>query len=289
MVDFEWYRSFVAIYKHNSVSEAAKTRMMTQPAMSQHLASLEAEVGEALFVRTARKLVPTERGKELYSQVAPLIETLEETTVRLKSSSLLTHKVVRIGAASEFYQYRILPQLHRFGTCTVSYFGTTDRLLELLKDDQVDLIVASKKYLEPGIEYVKLCDEQFVVIAPASAEAPQLNGPAEIDRWLCSQRWISYGPELPIIRRFWREHFKKRPLIKPVHIIPNLQMILMAVANGEGVSLVPTYMLEHPATGGVRVLFRDWAVRNELFLAFKMKNRHLPLLNEVMDKMREWC
>lgn len=47
MVDFEWYRSFIAIYKHNSLSEAAKARIMTQPAMSQHLSALEAEVGES--------------------------------------------------------------------------------------------------------------------------------------------------------------------------------------------------------------------------------------------------
>lgn len=49
MVDFEWYRSFICIFKHNSVSLAAKARIMTQPALSQHLAFLEAEVGELLF------------------------------------------------------------------------------------------------------------------------------------------------------------------------------------------------------------------------------------------------
>ncbi|MCM3267182.1 LysR family transcriptional regulator [Paenibacillus elgii] len=31
------------------MSEAAKSRMMTQPAMSQHLASLEAEAGESFL------------------------------------------------------------------------------------------------------------------------------------------------------------------------------------------------------------------------------------------------
>ncbi|MEF3306445.1 LysR family transcriptional regulator, partial [Paenibacillus sp. GYB003] len=92
MVDFEWYRSFIAIYKHCSVSEAAKTRMMTQPAMSQHLASLEAEVGEPLFVRATRKMIPTERGKALYSQLAPMIESLEQTTMSFKSASLPTQQ-----------------------------------------------------------------------------------------------------------------------------------------------------------------------------------------------------
>lgn len=80
MVDFEWYRSFISIYKHNSVSLAAKARIMTQPALSQHLAFLEAEVGEQLFTRTTRKLIPTERGKQLYSLLAPHIDSLEEKT-----------------------------------------------------------------------------------------------------------------------------------------------------------------------------------------------------------------
>ncbi|WP_242466842.1 helix-turn-helix domain-containing protein [Brevibacillus brevis] len=56
MVDFEWYRSFISIYKHSSVSEAARTRMMTQPAMSQHLASLEAKVGEPLSFGSGRRM-----------------------------------------------------------------------------------------------------------------------------------------------------------------------------------------------------------------------------------------
>ncbi|TDF95936.1 LysR family transcriptional regulator [Paenibacillus piri] len=124
MVDFEWYRSFITIYKHNSVLEAAKTRIMTQPAMSQHLASLEAEVGEALFKRTTRKMIPTERGKELYSQLAPLIEALEETTMSFKSASLPTLNVIRLGAAHELFREKILPQLHKYKSCTVSYFGT---------------------------------------------------------------------------------------------------------------------------------------------------------------------
>ena len=97
MIDFEWYRSFIYIYKYNSVSEAARTRIMTQPAMSQHLASLEAEVGEPLFIRTARKMIPTERGKELYSQIAPLIESLESATLSFKSTSLPTLSILRIG------------------------------------------------------------------------------------------------------------------------------------------------------------------------------------------------
>jgi DNA-binding transcriptional LysR family regulator len=54
---------------------------MTQPAMSQHLAGLEAEIGESLFTRTSRNMKPKEKGKELYTLLAPLIGSLEETTI----------------------------------------------------------------------------------------------------------------------------------------------------------------------------------------------------------------
>ncbi|MCD9026440.1 LysR family transcriptional regulator [Cohnella silvisoli] len=288
MVDFEWYRSYCTIYKHNSVSEAAKTRMMTQPAMSQHLASLEAEVGEALFIRTSRKMVPTERGKELYSQLAPLIESLEETTMGFRSASLPTHTVIKIGAAHEFYSEKILPQLQKYNTCTISHFGTADQLLELLKEDKLDIIITSKKFQTPGIEYLKLMDEQFVIVAPNHYEIFDTDNPMLKEQWLSSQNWISYGLDLPIIRRIWREHFKNRPQIRPIHIIPNLHMILKAIENGGGLSVIPTYILDKSANKAKsKVIFEELKVKNEIFIAFKLKHRHLPKMNEVIKLIRE--
>lgn len=288
MVDFEWYRSFIAIYKSNSVSEAAKTRMMTQPAMSQHLSALESEVGEALFIRTSRKIVPTERGKELYSRLAPLIESLEETTMSFKSASLPTLAVIKIGSAHEFYHEKILPLLPKYNISTISYFGTADQLLELLKDNRTDLIITSQKIQTPGIEYFKLMDEHFVIVAPEKVEVLDTENLQLKERWLTSQNWISYGLELPIIRRIWREHFKKRPLIRPIHVIPNLHMILQAVENGAGLSAIPTYMLENLEDGAkIRVIMEELKVKNELFIAYNLKHKLLPQLREIIHIIME--
>ncbi|OBZ13187.1 MULTISPECIES: LysR family transcriptional regulator [Bacillales] len=288
MVDFEWYRSFCIIYKHQSVSEAAKTRMMTQPAMSQHLAALEAEVGESLFVRTSRKIVPTERGKELYSQLAPLIESLEDTTNSFKSASLPTLTVIKLGAAHEFFTEKILPRLHTYDICTLTQFGTAEQLLELLKEDKVDLIITSKKFQSPGVEYLKLMDEEFVVVAPIDYQILETDNVKLMEQWLSAQSWISYGLELPIIRRIWREHFKIRPLIRPIHIIPNLHMILKAVENGAGLSVIPTYLLEKSLNEGrTKVVFEQLKVTNELFIAYQLKHKHLPQIKEIMSLIRE--
>jgi DNA-binding transcriptional LysR family regulator len=288
MVDFEWYRSFIYIYKYNSVSEAARTRVMTQPAMSQHLASLEAEVGEPLFIRTARKMIPTERGKELYSQLAPLVESLEAATLSFKSASLPTLSIIRIASAIEYFYENILNQLQEYKTCTVSYFGTADELLELLKEDKVEIIITSKKFHASGIEYVTLCEEEFVIVAPKQLEIEEGTNFKLKEKWLSSQNWISYGLDLPIIRRFWREHFKKRPIIKPIHVIPNLHLILKAIENGAGISLIPTYILRNSMNEvKSKVIFEDLKVKNELYIAYQTKHKHLPEINNLIQVIGE--
>lgn len=287
VIDFEWYRSFVFIFRHNSVSEAAKSRFMTQPAMSQHLASLEAEVGEFLFVRTARKMIPTERGKRLYTEVAPLVEALEQTSADLKTASLPNLKWIKIGSSPEFYQEKVLPLLPKFGTCSSTYFGMADELLVNLEEDKTDLIITSKKFHKPGVEYVKLFEEEFVIVAPGYMDIPSNTSLKAREQWLAEQKWITYGPELPIIRRLWREHFKKRPLLSTPYVVPNLHMILRLVEQDAGLSVVPTYMLGADENGRVQTVFEDLSVRNELFFAYKNKHKHIPEIQQIMKIIRE--
>ena len=288
MANFEWYRSFISIYKNSSVSEAAKTRIMTQPAMSQHLAALEAEVGEPLFIRTSRNMVPTERGKELYSQLAPLIEALEETTLSFRAVSSPTLPIVKIGTAQEFFREKIAPCLENLNMRVFAYYGLASYILELLTEDKVDVIVTSQKHSAPGVEYIRYVEEEFVLVAPYDLEEPAFNHMKQLETWLCSQTWISYGLELPIIRRFWREHFSKRPQIKPEHVLPDLHIILSAIEHGAGISLLPTYMLTSSLQSNkVKIICEPFKVTNDLYLAYKIKNRNIPKINMMIDAIKE--
>ncbi|WP_373228555.1 LysR family transcriptional regulator [Cohnella sp.] len=288
MANFEWYRSFISIYKYSSVSEAAKTRIMTQPAMSQHLAALEAEVGEPLFIRTARKMIPTERGKELYSQLVPLIESLEETTLSFRTVSTPALPIVKIGSAPEFFRERIAPYLTKLNVRLNAHYGFASYILELLTEDKVDIIVTSQKYTATGVEYIHFLEEEFVVAAPYNLDEPIFNNANQLETWLCSQKWLSYGLDLPIIRRFWRETFHKRPQINPEHVLPDLHIILSAIECGAGISLLPTYMLANSLhTNKIKIICKSYKVTNDLYLAYKIKNRNVPKLNMIIEALKE--
>jgi DNA-binding transcriptional LysR family regulator len=286
MVDFEWYRSFISIYKCGSVSEAAMLRNISQPAISQHVTSLEAEVGEALFIRTSRKMVPTERSKLLFFQLAPLIESLEETAITLKITSSPGLGTIRIGSTYEFYGECILPLLSKIDINTISCFESADQLLELLKEDKLDIITISKKHHFPETEYLKLKDEEFVIVAPRHYEIIDTTTLDKIEHWLTSQHWISYGFELPFIRKIWREYFLKYPLIKPIHVIPSLHIILKAVENGMGLSVLPKSLLESSLKEDKsKIIFGDLSVKIESFIAYKSKNKQL--LENILSILSE--
>ncbi|MDP4084502.1 MAG: LysR family transcriptional regulator [Bacillota bacterium] len=289
MIDFEWYRSFISIYKHRSVSAAAKERILTQPAMSQHLAALEAEVGEPLFIRAPRKMIPTNKGKELYSKIVPLMENLERMTLEIShaSSSGSIDPIVRLGSPVEYFTKGALQKIKQLDIQFLVQFGVANTLLAELQKEKVDLIIATQKPQLPGIEYTKIEDEKFVIVVPFNYSS-EAEGMKEIEEWLSRQKWLSYGLELPIIRRYWRERFGKRPEIQPRHIIPNLIAILEAIENDMGISILPTYLIEESIRlQKTKVIFPDLFVENTIYVAYKVDNKGNPILQRIIKELKQ--
>src|SRR6478609_3592707 len=104
MGSLEWYRSFVHVCRQGTVSAAARSLGLTQPAVSQHLAGLEAALGERLFQRTSKRMLLTEHGQRLYARVTDAVEALEAV-----SSPRDSVASIRLGAPHEFFEARVLP------------------------------------------------------------------------------------------------------------------------------------------------------------------------------------
>ncbi|MBW1619362.1 LysR family transcriptional regulator [Empedobacter falsenii] len=64
------------MYETGTLSAAAQQLFISQPGVILHLNSLEAYTGYKLFDRSARKMVPTEKGKILYNFILEPIQKL---------------------------------------------------------------------------------------------------------------------------------------------------------------------------------------------------------------------
>ncbi|MEG4104930.1 LysR family transcriptional regulator [Microcoleus sp. S13_C5] len=288
MINFEWYRSFIEVYRGGTVSGAAQVLLLTQPAVSQHVAALESALGNPLFQRTPRRMVPTEAGQRLYTQIAGAIEKLE--SIPHKNSTSQTPQTIRIGTPQEFFTERILDRLPQDDrTFYTVQFGLTPELIQQLKAGKLDIVIATQKITLSDIECQLLFEENFWLIGPPNIANPIAEGTSQadlnpLDQWLITQPWIAYSEELPIARRFWRVVFGTRIDVHPKLIVPDLRAIRQAVVLGFGFSVLPDYLCadwvkENRLT---LVLKPAQAVTNRIWLAFRKSERQLPKIKRML-------
>lgn len=110
---WEYYRSFLAVLDEGSLTGAAKALGLTQPTLARHIELLEAGLGgAALFTRSPRGLLPTERARALEPH-ARTMDSAAAALVRAASGELdVVEGAVRI-TASEVVGVELLPAMLR--------------------------------------------------------------------------------------------------------------------------------------------------------------------------------
>ncbi|GAB1411078.1 selenium metabolism-associated LysR family transcriptional regulator [Desulfovibrionales bacterium] len=76
-MDIRKIQAFAKVYEHASFSKAGKALYLSQPTISAHVASLEQELGLALFDRIGRTVVPTKAGEILYSHALRIFDAAD--------------------------------------------------------------------------------------------------------------------------------------------------------------------------------------------------------------------
>jgi DNA-binding transcriptional LysR family regulator len=192
---------------------------------------------------------------------------------------------VRLGSPAEYFTKRALPNISSLNIRFLTQFGIANTLLEKLEKDEVDLILTTQKTNFSGIEYTKIEDEKFVVVTPFNYSFQVET--MENERLLASQKWLSYGLELPIIRRYWQQHFRKRPDFQAYHIIPDLKSILEGIEMGIGISVLPTYLIEESLKfQRVKVLYPERYAENTIYAAYKAEQKNSPIIEQVLNALK---
>jgi DNA-binding MarR family transcriptional regulator len=131
MLERKQLRYFVVSADVESFSEAAAVLYTTQSNVSKVIASLEEELGYAVFLREGRGVKLTARGRHFYRKAGEILtafEELEQETVTEKKS------VVRIGAASGSWFARKFTEFYLEHEAEELYFNVhTDSLENLLR------------------------------------------------------------------------------------------------------------------------------------------------------------
>ena len=276
MVNLEWYRTFKTIYQTGSLTAAAKALFISQPNVSQHLAALESHVGKQLFERKPR-LVPTDYGKLFYTQVVEPLEKLEEVEIDFKAVCNLSKlPVIRVGAVKEYFHAVCSQYISEIPASLIISFGLTKDLMAKLPKGEIDFVVATQKTDEKNLIYEPILKEEFVIVRNPSIDLSPFSKSVRkkdwktAEDWLLAQTWFAYSSDLPMIRRFWLQNFKKRPPIKPRFTIPDMQVILSAIGAGHGITITADYLVKELITEKkLQLIWKgQLTTENTLFLVY---------------------
>src|SRR5471032_1213879 len=112
-MDLAALRIFLAVAHERSFSRAAAKVHRTQPAVSQAVRRLEADLGEELFDRSSKTGTLTEAGRMLQNYGQRLVRLAEETESAVRELRDLRRGRILIGA-NEAAVHTLLPLIARF-------------------------------------------------------------------------------------------------------------------------------------------------------------------------------
>ena len=250
MASLDGFRVFVAVFRTGSVSGAARDRHLTQPAVSAQLTALEARVGEPLFTRTPRGVIPTERGRLLYAQVADSVDRLALADHGLRADRRSTLAPLRLGMTPELLHGLALPRLADVNRALHVTLGADRDMLGAVGAGTLDAALVTTVPEGRQLTAQEVAQVPFVLIGPAAWAADVPGSPEALAGWLNARSWVSYSVELPITRRFFTGVLGARFAARQALVAPDLRAVVRAVALEMGASLVPLFAAQDAMTAG---------------------------------------
>ncbi len=182
-------RYIVAVASERHFGKAAEACFVSQPTLSVAVRKLEEELGVTLFERGKGDVRITPVGQRIVAQAQRVLE--EVATIRqvaLQSEDPLSQPL-RLGAIHTIGPYllpQIVPILHQRAPKMplLLHENYTSELCDQLKRGELDVIIISLPFDEPGIVTDPLYEEPFVVLLPAGHPWNQLDfiEPAQVAR-----------------------------------------------------------------------------------------------------------
>lgn len=242
--NLEWFRTFRAIYETGTMSGAAKQLYVSQPGVGLHLNALEVYTGFPLFERTARKMIPTEKGKLLYQQMLNSLLCLEDIETRFQRKSGNQRATVSVGMCVETFQQALEKHIPRLNFNLIMQFGSNEQLIQSLEHGSVDLILTTSITSGNSLIYTPFTTERLVLIAGRNTDISgfKLQDKDGLKDWLKSQLWYSTAADMGVLNLFWENNFGERPGFVPNYIVPNKFSIIRCLAEGNGFAVLPEFL-----------------------------------------------
>jgi len=245
---------FRSVAHHLNFSRAAEELLLTQPAVTQQIKSLEEECGVPLFDRSGGHITLTPGGLALLPYAEKLKTISDEALAAVATASGANAGLLAIGASQTIGQY-LLPNfvawfLRENPRVTITATsGNSDEMLDALNSHRIQLGLIEGPTNRKDVHVEPFMEDHMVLVVPASHEWAD----HEIDVSMLQDapllmREFGSGSRRVVENALTRAGIKKKELHTRMEL-DSTEGLLSAVEAGLGVTFVSR-----------------WTVRNQLAL-----------------------
>ena len=251
-LEFRHLRSIRAIHEQGGLARAADVLNVTQSALSHQIKALEGQVGMELFLRRSKPLKLSKAGHKLLQlaeKVLPQIDALEEDF-----EDLIAGKAGRMHIAIECHACFewLFPVLEEFRKTWPNVDvdirpGLAFDALPALQREEVDLVVSADPEELDGVEFIPLLDYEPTFVCARNhslADKPFIEAEDFRDQTL-----ITYPVDKTRLDVFSELLIPARVEPKSVRQVELTAVIMLLVASGRGVSVLPDWVIAEEKYG----------------------------------------
>lgn len=170
----------VAVARERHFGRAAEACFISQPTLSVAVKKLERELGITLFERKQGEISITPVGKSVVAQAQRVLEEAGVISEIVMHGKDPLAAPLRLGAIFTVGPYLFPPLISELANIApqmplIVEENYTQVLSEKLKQGELDVIIISLPYAEPGILTLPVYDEPFVLLLPGSHQLNDQN------------------------------------------------------------------------------------------------------------------
>ena len=240
-----------AVSELGSVTAAAESLFVTQPALSHSIRKLEDSLGVKIWSREGRQLRLTQAGEHLLSVASRLLPQLERAEQQFEQFARGERGTLRIGMECHpCYQWLLkvaAPFLKKWPSVDLDViqkfqFGG----IEALYSHEIDVLVTPDPLKKQGLCFEPVFDYELVLVVD---QAHSLRGAKFVKpEQLASETLVTYPVSIDRLDVFSQFLTPAGVLPKKHKLIETTEVMLQMVACGRGVAALPRWLVTEQQT-----------------------------------------
>ena len=244
-------KTFCDLVQGGSFSRAAEMNNVSQSAVSQQLAKLEAAYATQLLSRSGGLIAPTEAGKALYRGSRDILDRYEKMGEQIKSAALGRGGSLRVGTIYSVGLYILQPFIRKYIKAypkinlEVEY---TDwiTITESVLGGEMDIGVVAYPEKHRSLQATFLTGEQLIMVcSPSHRLAGKMSvTPQDLE----GEKVVAFVRGIPTRRAIDRTLRRAGVHVDIVAEFDNIDTLKRAVEVDAGVSILPKNTVERELT-----------------------------------------